>query len=246
MSKFKKVIRYFKRFKFQGILQLIRFLVSRREQVSIKFSEFPHPFFLRPRSSDPRVFEQIFISEEYNVKLDFEPSVIVDCGANIGLSAIYLKQRFPNATIFAIEPEESNFRLLQMNTEAYPDIICINQAIWNEVTGLKIRNPQAKSWGFRMEPDDKQDNNNIKSITLNQLMENYGIEHIDILKIDIEGSEMELFESNYENWLPRTKMMLIEFHERFRPGSSESFFRAMANYNHSTSQLGENLIVYLK
>jgi hypothetical protein len=77
-------------------------------------------------------------------------------------------------------------------------------------------------------------------------MEEFGIKYIDILKIDIEGSEMELFHSNYENWLPRTKMILIELHERLLPGSSESFYKTLSQYNHSTSKLGENLIVNMK
>jgi hypothetical protein len=45
------------------------------------------------------------------------------------------------------------------------------------------------------------------------------IQHIDILKIDIESAELELFKSRSEYWLDRVDMIIIETHDRFRPGS---------------------------
>jgi hypothetical protein len=65
---------------------------------------------------------------------------------------------------------------------------------------------------------------------------------IDLLKLDIEGSEKEVFEKNYESWLPQTKMIIIEVHDHMRKGAAKSVFAATNKYNFSFSMNHENLI----
>jgi len=65
---------------------------------------------------------------------------------------------------------------------------------------------------------------------------------IDLLKLDIEGSEKEVFEKKYETWLPQTKMIIIEVHDHMRKGAAKSVFAAMNKYNFSFSMNHENLI----
>jgi hypothetical protein len=77
-------------------------------------------------------------------------------------------------------------------------------------------------------------------------MRQHQCEKIDILKIDIEGSEKELFESDYETWLPKVTTLIIELHDRMREGSSLSFFRALTKYNFRLAVKGENLICTIK
>ena len=75
---------------------------------------------LRGKSSDFRVFDEIFLKEQYNSHLlPKNPKVILDAGANIGLSSVYFANRFPNAQVFALEPENSNYELLSVNTENF-------------------------------------------------------------------------------------------------------------------------------
>ena len=76
------------------------------------------------------------------------------------------------------------------------------------------------------------------------LMKKFNISQIDVLKIDIEGSEKELFESDYEEWLPNTRMLIIELHDGFRKGASKSFFNAISKYNFHMMKNDENLIFY--
>jgi hypothetical protein len=65
---------------------------------------------------------------------------------------------------------------------------------------------------------------------------------IDILKVDIEGSEKEVFELNYENWLPKCKAIVIELHDNMKQGTSKSVFKAISQYNFSFEMQDENLI----
>ena len=53
---------------------------------------------------------------------------------------------------------------------------------------------------------------------------------IDILKIDIEGAEKELFMDNYKTWLGKTKVIVIELHDRLDKEISGIFFKAVNNY----------------
>jgi hypothetical protein len=69
------------------------------------------------------------------------------------------------------------------------------------------------------------------------------IEEISILKLDIGGSEKELFESCYANWLNKTKVIIIELHERMRTGAKESFRSAIAGNDFKESKIGEKNIL---
>ena len=58
--------------------------------------------------------------------------IVLDAGANIGASAIYFARRYPNARIFALEPEQENYDLLLRNTHRYHNIIPIKAALWGQ------------------------------------------------------------------------------------------------------------------
>ena len=73
-------------------------------------------------------------------------------------------------------------------------------------------------------------------------MADYGITVLDLVKIDIEGAEKELFENGYEKWLPKTRVLVVELHDRMKPGCSKSVFSAICQYDFSFSHKGENLI----
>ena len=89
-----------------------------------------HPFYLRMESTDIPTFEQIFGQCQLSFDFPSEPRVIIDAGANIGISTIYFANRFPNAKVIAIEPEESNFELLKINCENYPNVKLVRAAVW--------------------------------------------------------------------------------------------------------------------
>ncbi|MBK9249843.1 MAG: FkbM family methyltransferase [Ignavibacteria bacterium] len=210
--------------------------------MSFKHKEFKHPIFLRNNSSDIPTFGQILIDRDYDFEIDFTPNIIIDLGANIGLAALYFKNKFPTANIVCVEPEQSNFKLLQMNTSQYDNVVCLNNGIWNKNTNLIIEDSKSGFWGFMVRETTEITANSIQAISINEIMSQLNIEFIDILKIDIEGSEKELFETNYEEWMPKVKIIIIELHDRMRAGSAKSFFKALVQYNFSLTMRGENII----
>jgi len=84
----------------------------------------------------------------------------------------------------------------------------------------------------------------VRAYTIAELMRLTGKDYIDILKIDIEGSEKEIFEYGFEEWLPDTKLIIVEPHDRYKPGSSKALFNTISKYDFSLEVSGEKLILY--
>jgi FkbM family methyltransferase len=205
------------------------------------------PVFFRARTSDVSTFRQIFVHKAYAINLDFYPETIIDAGANIGLAAIYFADRFPEAKVISIEPEKSNFSLLEKNIGNYKNIIAKNKALSslpNEVINIVDRG--FGKWGFITEFGEIGQNDKIvdtiETTSIGQIMQQNGLATIDILKIDIEGAEKKLFESDFELWLPKTRCLIIELHDWIYEGASKTFFKAISNYNFNFHQRGENLV----
>ena len=115
----------------------------RGELYDVRVPGLPCPVALRAGTSDARVLRQIFVEEELEFRLEGEPQLIVDAGANIGLSSIYLATRYPTATIVALEIDTRNFAILNRNVRPYPSILPRCVGLWSGRTRLKVANPEA-------------------------------------------------------------------------------------------------------
>lgn len=191
------------------------------------------PVYVRPKTSDTCVLEQIFFQKTYDLSfLNLSPKEILDIGGNVGYSAIFFAHAYPKARIFAVEPEDSNFQLLKRNTENYPNITALHAALWKTKGAVQIANPNADKWAFQVadaEHDVSPDS--IAALTMDDLLEIVSSDRIDILKLDIEGSEVELFSANCESWLGKVQIIIIELHDRFRKGCSETFYNSIKPYH---------------
>ena len=98
-------------------------------------------------------------------------------------------------------------------------------------------------WAMTVEED--AENGTVKGESIQTLMKRNNIDHIDILKLDIETSEKNLFAENYQSWLPKTHLIIIELHDRMLPGCSKVFFEAInetfSKYEYSHS--GEYTVI---
>lgn len=156
-------------------------------------------------------------------------TTIVDCGANIGLTVRYLKAVYPQARIIAIEPDDDNFAMLQRNTEGMPGIDCIKAGVWPTSGFLNLRQEGLGPSGFRTIAGDGD--STLKAMSIPDIMEKAGIDRISLLKIDIEGSEFELFSATDVSWIERVDAISIELHDSWRPGCGDAFFKAIAPWN---------------
>jgi FkbM family methyltransferase len=199
---------------------------------------YPNPIFLRKDTSDISTFRKIIFEKEYELPFDVSPDWILDAGANIGLSAIYFAVKYPSAKVIALEPEPGNFEMLKRNVSAYNNIFPINAALWPTTTRLHIIS-YGKMDNFQVASNEALERDEFlkhkmkllkgailfscDTLTVEDLLIRFNIERIGIFKIDIEGSEKELFE-NAGAWIDRADLLVVELHERWKPGSTRSFY----------------------
>lgn len=205
-------------------------------------SRYGQAFHLRKNFSDKYTFTQVFLDQQYAIPVSFVPRTIIDGGANIGLSAAYLAHRFPQATIVAIEPSLGNFQLLEKNTSSFTKIIGYHKGIWCRDAFLTIINRADHDNAFMVEEVTEAGPDSFPAISIATIMKEQGWEQIDILKLDIEGSEKEVFSSGYAEWLPKTRLIIIELHDHMRKGASRAVFKAIGEYRFSFGMQHENLI----
>ncbi len=187
------------------------------------------------------MFEEVLLDKQYDIIPPPEPiRFIIDAGANAGYTSVYYANRYPAARIIALEPDDSNFNILRQNTQAYPQITPLKAALWVKPAKLKISNPSAPNCAFQVE-EVSQGDSLIEAVTIEQLMRQHESGTISILKIDIEGAEKELFEhSSCQSWLPHVSQLVIELHDRFKPGCRDALNEALRSTRHTHQTRGEN------
>lgn len=229
-----------KRFGTRAVWFLINSKFRSNPTENIRLKELKYPVFLSNFKQDVTTLFQIFFTKEYEIDFDKAPAYIIDCGANIGLSAVYFANKFPLATILAIEPDENNFWILQKNIAPYKNIIALKKAVWHHRAVMET--VDTGNGGWAVQTKESSTGSGIEGVTIQELVSEYKFQRIDLLKIDIEGAEQELFSENYDSWLSITSCIAIELHEFLREGSSKNFYKAIAPYHFSFSSNGENLI----
>lgn len=182
--------------------------------------------YLRDNIFDISIYEALISSEEYGyIEYINEPKVIIDAGGNIGLSAIYFANRFPNAKIISIEPASDNIEILKKNVEPYKNISVEFCALMSS-DGWGAIIDSGSTLGYQVEKSEENDGVACKSIA--SICREYSIDYIDMFKFDIEGAEKAIFEGDLD-WLNKTGSIVIELHERYAEGCNKVFFDATNN-----------------
>ena len=185
----------------------------------------PVPYFCRidnqlryifHRTSDGEldIFYEIFWDRIYNLPQSYfdQFNLIVDLGSYTGLSAIFFLSKSKSAKVICVEPETGNYELLLVNLELEileGRIIPVQAAVSDSeghvsinLAPLKYNNSIYKA---------ARDGDSVDSLSLNGLFSKLRIDHIDLLKIDIEGSEKFLFAAETQ-WLEKVDHVIIEIH----------------------------------
>jgi FkbM family methyltransferase len=198
---------------------------------------------LRKNSDDIKLFKQIMIHREYWFSSPIEPQFIIDGGANIGLSSVFFATLYPKAEIIAIEPQRDNYLLLCDNTRNYPNIKCMNAGLWHKSTTLEVTDAAVGTTGFMVNETSPDNPNGFKAVGTSEILTLHNRAFIDLYKIDIEGAEKEVLSENAE-WLSQTKMMILELHDRKKPGCSHAFFNALHRHNFECHPFGQNFLLF--
>lgn len=220
------------------------------------------PIVLRNSVSDRSIFWQCLVTRQY--RLDQtphgteiadryhrlvsanRPPLIIDAGANIGLSALFFHRLFPQARILCIEPDADNLDLLRTNTAPLGDRVEVLQgAVWDRQEQLRILDPAAGSSAIEVSTSTAARGNTVTVHTIDELLARHPGHKPFIIKLDIEGAQEFLFRSNTA-WIDRFDLIILELDDWQFPwrGTGRSFFRAIAPYDVDYVIRGESLFCF--
>lgn len=240
------------------LIQLIRYfgftdgfgafikIVFRSSFIKINSKKFNNSVYIRKKNSDIHIFYQVFAELQYDITFftPFKPARMIDCGANVGYGTLYFNTVFPGVEVVSVEPETENYNMLCRNVANYKNVTPMHAAIWHKSAGMSIKNPAEFAAGFEVAESSDNSGFAIKGVTINEILKSRNWDYADIIKIDIEGAEFELFANNPHEWLAKTRCLVIELHDNLKPGVSQLFFKEMAHYNWITYIRGENIICF--
>jgi FkbM family methyltransferase len=232
--------------------------------VSLRVHGVSHPLTLRPATSDYGVFRKIFVEREYAPLDDLDaPRLIIDCGANVGYSSAYFLSRFPTARVIAVEPDPDNADVCRRNLVCYGDRAqVLVRAVWPRSTRLTLlhygdlgdrgecgiqvyettsvdSDPAAGGdWPEHVHrgPNPPVPFGEVEAVSIPAIIDSAGDIPVDLLKMDIEKAELEVFRAAELEWLAKVKNIAIELH-----GAAErnAFTAALEPYRCESMESGE-------
>lgn len=171
-----------------------------------------------------------------------EAKVIIDAGAYTGMFSRLIREINKDSLIIAIEPEISNYNVLKENTCYMDNIVCLKRGLWNKKCNLTILLSLKGLWGCTVKEVESYEKDSIMSIRIEDIINEYKIKTIDVLKVDIEGSEVEVFDETAKKWLDKVKMCIIEFHDRKKPNCSKKIINLLKDNNFDYIVYTENYV----
>lgn len=220
---------------------LRRLSVPRIRQIVLKPPDLLYPVIVgMDPVSDEYVFDQIFVRHEYALVSDRlkDQRLILDLGANVGYASAFLACRYPEARIVAVEPDPRNFELCCLNLKPYGDRIkVLKGAVWSRCSKLALSHKLGEGMATQVVAAEHESDAEVMAWDITTLLDMAQAEIADLVKIDIEGSEAELFAVDAGRWLPRVRNICIELHDQ---RCRDIFFEALAGFDYELVEMGES------
>lgn len=172
------------------------------------------------------IYQEIFRDEDHSIIDGFsyeKAETVIDLGANYGFYSLGVKRINPQCRIVALEPNPYIYPYLKKNLSSFEKIIVLNKAIsskdGSELFDLIRQVPSIGGRTIKQTPREWVSKELIESIEVNtvsleSLLNEYELDLVDILKVDIEGAEGELFDNTSPKILSKAKRIVVERHTR--------------------------------
>lgn len=164
------------------------------------------PLYYRLNRGDLQSLREVWIDEIYRPPMPIRPDVVVDLGANIGLTTRWLYHRFGSKHLIAVEASAANNALLRCNVPQHTEVL---SAAVGPTDGTALFSAaHASNLGRVADVGDAIPQISLASV-LALLPTN---RRVDLLKLDIEGGEQALLTSGDLGWIDRVDAIIAEFH----------------------------------
>lgn len=193
---------------------LVRSTQSNREASDFSVSTLGRSVLLRPRTADLRNANKYLYEKGLNSLDVGNPSRILDIGAHVGCSMLYLGHRFPAAQLAGAEAWKRNFELLERNLESHDGVQLVNAALWSE-TGTVAVLPALGKETTSTVTDYCEGLDAVGSLSLPDLFKKLEWHHANLVKMNIEGSEYPTLLSAQDQLADLCDVLLVKFHNTF-------------------------------
>ncbi len=164
------------------------------------------------------LIEEIFIKGTYDIDLQEDNPTIIDAGANIGVAMLFFKWKYKNAKILCFEPNENCLRYLYQNISSneLTNIEIYEAFLSNTTSEINIAFPTSNLTSLNakemLQNETSSDSIITKKVNTRQLS-NFFNSKINLLKLDIEGGEVDvLYELIESKKFQLIENYIIEYH----------------------------------
>jgi FkbM family methyltransferase len=154
---------------------------------------------------------ETFVEHEYELADGLEPTTILDLGSNVGISVLYFSSLYPTARIIAVEADPNTFNLLRQNTAHLDAVTPVHAAVAKHSGEVTLYSGAGSLASSLLPADDRNQAHVVPAQTLDGLTAELGIERVDLIKMDIEGAEVDVIGSS--RVLETAEVVLFEFHQ---------------------------------
>ena len=173
--------------------------------------------FYREGTTDAILIYDILFKEkskaEYWLPEGLNPQVILDIGANIGITSRYLVNRYPSAAIHSFEPVPDNVELCKRNLPKTARLHPIALGTADGEIELAVPTSSANMGSYSAHTGGGKDCQRVPVKNIANILQDIGLTSIDLIKIDTEGAEYEILKSIPTDILSRVKWIYGELHE---------------------------------
>jgi FkbM family methyltransferase len=173
-----------------------RFNPEKIHKLAAKFENYPLDITVRDNGSDVIILREMFIHQDYRESAQlFNPNVIFDIGANVGLAGCYFAANFPNSAIYGFEPESGAYRIAEINYRNIQRGRLFKVALSSQNGEANILSSAVGSGGQKLEmydPTSDWTREKVETCRLDDLIVRENLPIPDLLKIDVEGAEYDV------------------------------------------------------
>jgi FkbM family methyltransferase len=173
----------------------------------VSFRNLKHPIDVRPATNDMVTVLDTVVREEYGKYLpDKDLLTLIDAGAFIGDTSAYFLSRFPRLRTWALEPNPDNFLLARINLGRYGDRATVLPLALSACEGTVQFSGKATGGSIADQGYE------VRTTSVPAMLAQIPGGRVDVLKIDIEGAELQVFASAPETWMPKVDLIIVELH----------------------------------
>ena len=192
---------------------------------------------------DELIFEQCYIpNDSFKINSDY---VIVDAGSNVGVFTLFAASYATNGKIISIEADKYDYKRLVENISVndFKNIFPINKALTDQsgyvfISDSIVRKPLEKNFHKQNYIYEGQ----VESISPQDLINEFKLDRIDFLKLDIEGSEFKIFKE--PDWLKIVKIISMELHAELEDENALNIKNTLEKFNFSVNMIKNGTITY--